>query len=175
MALNKTYIRRYCLLGFVLVFSLALIYKMECSHYKIGPSGEYGEITILKDYVIFGHYPWLFAPKSNYIRIPIKYESSVLEIEMMADSIIRMGAYPWITSYELSGFKGVDTSISTYSVAQEFRVRKVVMRCIVSAHGYGLYPTFYYCLPDSTIIRQEYGQRFFFESPDRRCYYDTIR
>ena len=55
-------------------------------------------MTILRDYVIFGHHSSLFAPKSNSIRIPIKYDRSVLEIEVTFDSIIHIVGYPKIFS-----------------------------------------------------------------------------
>lgn len=164
---------RYVLILIVLLIPITLFHKCECSHYKIGSSGEFGEITILRDYVIFGHHSLLFAPKSNYIRIPIKYDRSVLKIEVMSDSIIHIAGYPEITSYELSTFKDVDTTIGFDS--QNVSKCTVVMRCNIITHGYGLYPTFYFCLPDSTIIRQEYLQRFPWESPDKWCCYDTIR
>lgn len=174
MALNKRTIRYSLLILTVLFILLVFLRQCECSHYKIGTSGEFGEITILKDYVILGHHSLLFAPKSNYIRIPIKYDSSTLTIEMTSDSIIHISGYPDIISYELSKFKGVDTT-TTYPFELKLREHTMVIRCIIQTHGYGLYPTFYYYLPDSTIIRQEYLQRFPFESPDRWCYYDTIR
>ena len=173
MKLNKYRLIRFCLLILiVLLIPITLFYKCGCSHYKIGPLGEFGEISILRNYVIFGHYSLLFAPKSNYIRIPIEYDKSMLEIEITADSIIHIIGYPMITSYELAKFKGVDTT-SCYD-PQKMQERVVVMRCNVLTHGYGLYPTFYYCLPDSTIIRQEYLQRFPWESPDEWCCFDTI-
>ena len=173
MVLNKYHIIRYLVVLFALFIPITLFYKCECSHYKIGPSGELGEITILRDYVIFGHHSSLFDPKSNYIRIPIEYDSSVLEIGVTSDSIIHIAGYPKITSYELSKFKDVDTTIGIDQ--QSLHGRVDVMRCSIITHGYGLYPTFYYYLPDSTIIRQEYIQRFPWESPDKWCYYDTIK
>ena len=174
MALNKQTIRYSLLLLVALLISLVFLHQCKCSHYKIGPSGEYGEITILRDYVILGHHSLLFAPRSNYIRIPIKYDSSALTIEVMSDSIIHIAGHPDVMAYELSNFKEVDFNIA-YPFEQKLREHAIVMRCIISTYGYGLYPTFYYCLSDSTIIRQKYLQRFPFESPNKWCYYDTIR
>ena len=175
MALNKKYtILKYCLLILtVLLFSVIVLHKCEYSYYKIGYTGEYGEITIMKDYVILGHYASLCIPKSNYIRIPIKYDSSILAIEVTIDSMIHIAAYPEITSYELSTFKGVDTTICS-ELQQMLRDRTMIFKCIISTYGYGLYPTFYYGLSDSTIICQKYLQRFPWESPDKWCSYDTI-
>lgn len=173
MALSKSYIIRYCLLVLtILLVPLVFLHQCQCSHYKIGPSGELGEITILRNYVIFGHHSLLFAPKSNYIKIPVEYNSSILEIEVTRDSIIHIVGCPKITSYELSKFKGMDTT--TCLGLQMLHEHVVLIKCIVSTYGYGLYPTFYYCNQDSTIIRQEYLQRFPCESPDKWCYYDTI-
>ena len=173
MVLNKSHIIHYLFILIVLLIPITLFYQCECSHYKIGPSGEFGEITILRDYVIFGHYSLLFAPMSDYIRIPIEYDNSVLEIEVTSDSIIHIAGYHEIASYELSRFKSVETTL--HSDLQKLREHTIVLKCNISTYGYGLYPTFYYCLSDSTIIRQEYIQRFPYESPDRWCHYDTIR
>lgn len=176
MELNKYHIVRYLLILVVTLIPITLFYRCECSHYKIGPSGEYGEITILRDYVILGHHSLLFAPRSNYIRIPIEYYGSGLDIEVTSDSIIHIASYPEITSYELSKFKGVDTTITSCPFERMLREYPIVMKCFISTYGYRLYPTFYYSPPDdSTIIRQKYQQRFPFESPDRWCHYDTIR
>ncbi len=174
MAVGKSHTIRYCLLVLTLFFvPLVFLHQCQCSHYKIGPSGELGEITILRDYVILGHHSLLLAPKSNYIRIPIKYDNTFLEIEVTRDSIIHMAGYPKVISYELSKFKGVDTTTSLG--LQKLREHVVLIKCKVSTYGYGLYPTFYYCDRDSIIILQEYLQRFPCESPDKWCNYDTIR
>lgn len=174
MVSSKSHTIRYCILILTtLLVPLAFLHQCQCSHYKIGPSGEFGEITILRDYVILGHHSLLLAPKSNYIKIPIEYDCSILEIEVMRDSIIHIAGYPEITSYELSKFKGVDTT--AYHDIQKLREQDIIIKCKISTYGYGLYPTFYYCNQDSTIIRQEYLQRFPCQSPDKWCYYDTIR
>jgi len=174
MASGKNHTIRYCILVLtILLVPLVFLHQCQCSHYKIGSVGEFGEITVLRDYVILGHYSLLFAPKSNYIRIPVEYDNSILEIEVTRDSIIHIAGYPEITSYELSKFKGVDTTISFD--LQKLREQDIIIKCKISTYGYGLYPTFYYCNQDSTIICQEYLQRFPCESPDKWCYYDTIR
>lgn len=176
MELNKKHKVPKCgiLIALGLLVTVVLLHQCECSHYKIGPSGELGEITILRDYVILGHHSFLFAPTSNYIRIPIEYDRSTLEIEVTEDSVIHIKGCPKIISYELSEFKGADTAIGFDP--QKLRKRETIIRCLISTYGYGLYPTFYYRLPNSSIIiRQEYLQRFPFESPDKWCHYDTIR
>jgi len=161
------------MLTIVLLISVVFLCKCERSYYKIGSYGEYGEITIMKNYVILGHYSSLHAPQSSYIRIPIEYDSSILEIEVTTDSIIHIAAYPEVISYELSAFKGIDTTINFE--LQTLREHKIIMKCTIATYGYGLYPTFCYCLPDSMIILQKYMQRFPWESPDKWCHYDTIR
>ena len=176
MALNKYHtIRCGMLVLAILLLVVVLFQKCERSHYKIGPSGEFGEITIMKDYVIFGHYSSLLAPRSNYIRIPIEYDSHVLTMEVTADSIICIEGYPNIISYELSCFNGMIDTKSLLFDSQKLREHEVVMRCNIFTYGYGLYPTFYYSLSDSTIVCQQYQQRFPWESPKNWCHFDTIR
>lgn len=174
MILNKHHITLIKTLSIITLLLLLVFFLHKCSYsyYKIGQMGECGEITILKDYVIFEHYSSLCIPQSNYVRVPIEYDSHILEIVVTTDSMIHIVPYSKILSYELSAFKGIDTAIC--SEIQMSREHTIMYKCILSTYGYGLYPTFYYPLSDSTILYQEYEQRFPFESPDNWCYYDTI-
>ena len=150
--------------------------KNERQYYKIGPMGEYGEITIMKDYMIFGHYSSLGYPTHDYIKLPIEYDYSVMEFEVTTDSTIQIASTPDIESYELSSFKKVNigNSANDFFNPQRPASKIIKYKGMIRALGYGLIPSFCYHEDDTLIIMQWYQQTFFMESTDRWCYYDTI-
>lgn len=158
----------------IVFVAIALYFVERRQFYKIGLNGEYGEITVLGDYVILGHYTSLLRPSDNYIRMHIRYDQSWLEYEITKDSLFFFDCFPEPISYKISKYRHIEEqNVDTIQFCF-FESRNVEYRGIISAKGFGLYPRFLFRINDSTCIRQDYMQTFFWESPDRYCYYDTL-
>lgn len=168
--------RIYILIVIMMVLCLlitVIFYRDTHKHYKIGASGEYGEITIMNNYIILGHYTSIFSPKVNYIQLPIKCDYSVLTFEIYPNNCIRINSSPNITSYELSNFKHV--AIGDTAILSSSKDMDAVFSGNIVARGCRLCPDFWFRYHDSTFIQQCYLQTFPHEDSKNAYFLDTVQ